>query len=126
MDENKGADREDAVKCRICGGGMERVSEVDRSPLILACISCGHKEHLEIQIPPPWPPAGEEPETRSSHPEPAPDRINRSDNRGSRYDPSGTPVTVGNQDEETKVIPFGWILIAGLILVCGVILVISC
>lgn len=40
---------------------MRQVSEPDQSPLTMECRYCGHREHAEIQPPPPW--AGETEET---------------------------------------------------------------
>jgi hypothetical protein len=45
---------EDFEVCRECGGAMQRVSPVDKSPLIMECQGCGHREWAEIQVPPPW------------------------------------------------------------------------
>jgi hypothetical protein len=104
---------------------MERISAENQSPQILACASCGHRETAEIQIPPPWKPSKVKSEPHFPQPD-LHDRLNQSDDRWSRYDPSGTPVTVGKPGEETKVIPFAWILIAGIVLVSSGLLVHFC
>ena len=40
------------VTCRKCGGDMEQVSAENKSPLIMECRSCNHREHAEFQVPP--------------------------------------------------------------------------
>jgi len=38
--------------CRKCGAVMQRVSEENQSPVIMACSACAHREHAETQATP--------------------------------------------------------------------------
>lgn len=45
------------IVCKKCSGVMKCITDKNKSPLIMECQECKHREWAEIQIPPPWPPA---------------------------------------------------------------------
>ena len=95
---------------------MKRVSEEKQSPLIMECPQCQHREVVEIQLPPPWPPTED---NRDFDPSGGirPKTVKSAEEKGrTNFDSSGTPVSVGDPEEGGKVISVGWIL-AGLTLV---------
>ena len=89
-------------ECRKCGNKMVRISPVDSSPLIVECQKCGHREHAEVQISPGWLPDTGEPSTDATE-------ADTTDKRFRFLDLSATPVSFGPADEETTVIPVGWL-----------------
>jgi hypothetical protein len=100
-------------RCRRCGGRMVRVSAEDTSPLIVECEHCGHQEHAEIQLTPPWPGVSD-----AVRVEPAPGDVIKTERSG--VNPSGCPVTVGGPEDRGAVIPFGCIVVVGAALLAAI------
>ncbi len=93
---------------------METVSPENTSPLIVRCRGCGHQEHAEVQVVPPWPA------------QPVPGKEKRRQGaigkkKRKRSDSLKGPVSDGASEKET-VLPFGWILLWGMLV--GIVLVI--
>jgi hypothetical protein len=42
------------------------------------------------------------------------------------FEPSGSPVTVGEPGEDTRAIPFGWIVIGGALILAVIVWMLSC
>jgi hypothetical protein len=101
---------------------MKQVSKPNTSPLIMECKKCGHREYAEIQVPPPW---GTDKKGAAPPPQEE-DAIEPESKERSRCEPHGTPVTVGDPDEDTVVIPFGWLLIGGVFILAAIVWALSC
>ena len=113
---------EDFEVCRKCSGTMKRVSAPNTGPLIVECQSCGHREYAEVQVPPPWPI-----QKKEAAPPPREEDASETESKErSRCEPHGTPVTVGNPDEDTVVIPFGWLFIGGAFILAAILWALSC
>ncbi|MFC1813333.1 hypothetical protein ACFL03_11670 [Thermodesulfobacteriota bacterium] len=93
-------------ECIKCGNNMVRVSEENASPLIVKCQKCGHREYAEVQIPPPWPAESGTATATDDPPKP-----NETERKFRLFDLSAMPVTVGSPDDESQVVPVGWILL---------------
>lgn len=96
-------------ECRKCRGDMILVSEEKASPLIMECKKCGHQEYAEVQIPPPWPPENKTRTDVQSEPKKA-----KSDFR--IFESSAVPVSTGSPDDESPIVPVGWIILWVLII----------
>jgi hypothetical protein len=97
------------AECRKCGNKMVRISPVDSSPLIVECQRCGHREYAEVQIPPVWLPETGWPSIDATE-------ADRTEKCFRFLDMSATPVSFGPADEETTVIPVGWLLLWAIVI----------
>jgi rRNA maturation protein Nop10 len=132
-------DAEAFEACRKCGGSMKRISPANTSPLIMECKRCGHREWAEIQVPPPWGIDKKEMEykrvvvhrteawglkARLELPEES--SLSLKEKVQQLFEPSGSPVTVGAPGEDTRVIPFGWIFLGGVLILGIIVWILAC
>ena len=91
------------VECSKCGNEMIKISPEDSSPLIVECQKCRHREYTEVQVSPPWPAETSALTDDSS-------KSSGTETEFRLFDFSVMPVSVGSPDDESPVVPVGWIL----------------
>ena len=97
------------AKCRKCGDKMVGISPAESSPVIVECPKCGHREYAEVQIPPGWAPESRRPYVEATE-------TNKTETIFRFLDLSATPVSIGSADEDTTIVPLGWLLLWAIVI----------